>query len=68
MIAKKCKDLGEDAMVATTSKDAVKLQTLFKNSEVPLFEFPITIQFLFGQEEEIKQLITDHVRKIQRSR
>jgi tetraacyldisaccharide 4'-kinase len=68
LITKIALELGEGTVVATTSKDAVKLQPLFQNLDLPLFEFPITIQFLFNQEEEIKNQLINHVREIQRSR
>lgn len=68
LISKTVHGLGDKTVVATTSKDAVKLQPLFQNLDLPLFEFPITIQFLFDQEEEIKNQLINHVREIQRSR
>jgi len=56
--------LGKNAVLATTSKDAVKLKGLFNNSTIKAFEIPIKVGFLFDQEKEFKNIILEHVRKI----
>jgi tetraacyldisaccharide 4'-kinase len=51
-------------VVATTSKDRVKLEELTSqsNSKFTFFEIPITIGFLFNQEKEFNTIISTHVR------
>jgi tetraacyldisaccharide 4'-kinase len=48
-------------MIVTTEKDAVRL-IKFKDkvATLPLFVLPIAVQFLFGQEEEFKALVTNY--------
>ncbi|MGB0390917.1 MAG: tetraacyldisaccharide 4'-kinase [Salibacteraceae bacterium] len=50
-------------VVATTSKDKVKLQELIshEDSSFSFFEIPITVGFLFNEEEEFKSIIKKHV-------
>ncbi len=63
-MASKLFSLPKHSAIITTSKDAVKLQPLVKklDSSIPIFEIPITISVLFDQENELKQIITDHVK------
>jgi len=65
-INKKLNDLGNNAVVVTTSKDAVKLKPLLHkiNSSITAFEIPIQISVLFEQENEFQKSIIHHVRKI----
>ena len=56
--------LGTNSVIATTSKDAVKLKPLMNNLAVDAFEIPIKVGFLFDQEKEFKNIILEHVRKI----
>jgi tetraacyldisaccharide 4'-kinase len=65
-INKKLNDLGNNAIVVTTSKDAVKLKPLLHNinSSITAFEIPIQISVLFEQENEFQKSIIHHVSKI----
>ena len=65
-INKKITDLGNNAVVVTTSKDAVKLKPLLHkiNSNINAFEIPIQISVLFNQEKEFQNLILQHVSKV----
>lgn len=56
--------LGKNSVIATTSKDAVKLKPLMNNLALNAFEIPIKVGFLFNQEEEFKNIILAHVTKI----
>ncbi|UTW67335.1 tetraacyldisaccharide 4'-kinase [bacterium SCSIO 12643] len=60
--------LGENAVVVTTSKDRVKLQPLLHThllkEKITAYEISITIGFLFDQENEFKKTILEHVRTI----
>lgn len=53
----------DDFAIVTTSKDAVKLKSLFRDfyPQIPVFEIPITISVLFNQESELKKILTNHV-------
>ena len=53
-------------IIATTSKDRVKIEELISNTntDFSFFEIPITIDFLFNQQEEFNSIITNHARKI----
>jgi tetraacyldisaccharide 4'-kinase len=56
--------LGKNTVLVTTSKDAVKLKVLFNKIDINAFEIPIKVGFLFDQENEFKNIILEHVRKI----
>ena len=56
--------LGSNCVIATTSKDAVKLKPLMNNLTVDAFEIPIKVGFLFDQEKEFNNIILAHVREI----
>ena len=60
---------GENKVIVTTEKDAVKLEKLhFENKEVAknLYYLPVKIQFLDGGEEEFDKRIVDFVTKNKR--
>tara|TARA_R110002050_G_scaffold200591_1_gene335583 strand:+ start:135957 stop:136991 length:1035 start_codon:yes stop_codon:yes gene_type:complete len=62
----KLNGLGNNAVVVTTSKDAVKLKPLLNklSSNITAFEIPIQIKVLFEQDNELQKSINHHVSKI----
>lgn len=50
-------------VIATTSKDRVKIQSVLDNIDSPLtfFEIPITIGFLFEEEKRFNEIVEEHV-------
>lgn len=58
------KSMGSSTVMVTTSKDAVKLKPLLKNTNIDAFEIPIQIGFLFNEENDFTQTIIEHVRKV----
>ena len=65
-IQNKLKELGENAMVVTTSKDSVKLKDVSNINKINkrIFEIPIQINVLFNQNKEFQQTLLNHVSKI----
>ena len=57
------KKLGNNSAIVITSKDKVKIKPLLDqmNIELPVFEIPIKISFLFNEEDQFKKLIHAHV-------
>lgn len=64
LIKNELQKMGDHSVLVTTSKDAVKLKPLLNKHELPAFELPIKIGLLFNQENEFKNIIIEHVRKI----
>ena len=49
-------------MILTTEKDAVRLEKFKKESgDLPLFIIPVRHRFLFGEENQFKQLVEDFI-------
>ena len=65
-IQNKLKELGENAIAVTTSKDAVKLKDLSNINKINkrIFEIPIQINILFNQEIEFQKTLLNHVSKL----
>ena len=59
------KEIDQEAAIVTTSKDAVKLLPLLQEMDIttPVFEIPIQISFLFGEENNFNKLISTHVKR-----
>lgn len=55
------KKIGKNTVVATTSKDAVKIEPLLYPSFPSTFEVPIGIQFLFNDQNRFNKLIISHI-------
>ena len=59
-LCQKIAEKGEDTIIITTEKDAVRLRDaslIDRTEQLPIFVLPIRVEFLFGKEEEFIRMV-----------